>query len=180
MKASVIQFEHNNTPVSLCSFSSRCLVRGSSPTGSYSLTHSTLSLAHTHTHKDTHFPSLWCILVSGVLCFSSQGREESGLGSKLTINSTLPEPRTRSNTSTPSLFLLLLLLYFSSFLPSLLFFFLLSTSIPFILMIFLSGLSIFMSAAGVLSGIHVNILFFVRRRRRSLPAREVWNLSFVL
>lgn len=70
-----------------------------------------------HTHTDTHFPSLWCILVSGVLCFSSQGREESGPGSKLTINSTLPEPGTRSNTSTPSLLLLLLPLY-SSYLSS--------------------------------------------------------------
>lgn len=42
------------------------------------------------------------MLLSGVLCVSSQGREESGLGSKLTINNTLPEQRTRSNISTPS------------------------------------------------------------------------------
>lgn len=68
---------------------------------------------HTHTH--IHFPSLWCILVSGVLCFSSQGREESGPGSKLTICRTLLEPGTRSNTSTPSL--LLLLLHFCSSSP---------------------------------------------------------------
>lgn len=59
-------------------------------------------------HTRTHFSSLWCILASGVLCFSSHGREESGPGSKLTINSTLLKPETRSNTSTPSLLPLLL------------------------------------------------------------------------
>lgn len=66
------------------------------------------ALSHKHT-----LSFLRCILVSGVLCFSSQGREESRLGSKLTINTTFPEPRTRSNTSTYSLLLLLLHCYSS-------------------------------------------------------------------
>lgn len=68
----------------------------------------------THTHAHTFL--LWCILVSGVPCFSTQGREESGLGSKLTINNTLPEQRTRINTSTPFL-LLLLPIYILHFSP---------------------------------------------------------------
>lgn len=76
---------------------------------------------HSHVHTDTHFPSLRCILVSGVLCFSSQGREESGPGSKLTINSTLPETQDKKQhihsiftpPPSPSPLLLLLLPPFS-------------------------------------------------------------------
>lgn len=67
---------------------------------------STLTRARTHTRAALPFlsvrPSVRCV-------FLSQGREESGLGSKLTINSTLPELKTRSNTSTPSFFFFSLL-----------------------------------------------------------------------
>lgn len=107
-KCDLIRTKQPSYKSAVCIFSPSLIQDSTTPPPCTSPTHSALSHTLTDTHMDTHFPSLWRILVSGVLCFSSQGREESGLRSKLTINSTLPESRTRSNTSSPSLLLLLL------------------------------------------------------------------------
>lgn len=65
-----------------------------------------VNLARTHMRTRAWLPFL-SVRPSVRCVFLSQGREESGLGSKLTIIGTLPELKTRSNTSTPSFFPLL-------------------------------------------------------------------------
>lgn len=98
-KASVIQFKPNSVAVSQQFAASWThSIKAASPANP---AHSALS-RRSPASIYTHFSYQRFVLLSGVLCFSSQGREESGLGSKLTINNTLPEQRTRSNISSPS------------------------------------------------------------------------------